>query len=60
MVSGDWELSAAQLRLGRGALAHSTTAPRAPAGARWVGANPEPPLEDGRAPHRQPPPKGRR
>ncbi len=23
-----------------------------------MGANPEPPLEDGRAPHRQPPPKG--
>ena len=42
MVSGDRELSAAQLRLGRGALAHSTTAPRAPAGARWVGANPDP------------------
>ena len=28
-----------------------------PKGARWVGANPDP-HEDGRAPLRQPPPKG--
>jgi hypothetical protein len=43
MVSGDRDLSAAQLRLAVVAPAHSRRSPSVPhPGAGWVGANPEP------------------
>jgi hypothetical protein len=56
-VSGQ-DRSAALPGLCREGPANSYRSPSVPhPGARWVGANPEPPLEDGRAPHRQPPPR---